>query len=130
MNSYAVEFWTSSAMRSFAIAVSVVVKNHRTVGDDKEPADGLYVETGNMITGDGRNGRQALRATKQLNLPPGWFRRRRPDPAALVRSSQAHSNTRRIPVSHRSTVCQSAPKSANRLARRVFHKSADIPKNG
>jgi hypothetical protein len=37
-----------------ALLRKLVGTSESTVGDEKEPADGLYVETGNMITGEGR----------------------------------------------------------------------------
>jgi hypothetical protein len=36
-----------------ALLRKVVGTSENTVGDEKEPADGVYVETGNMITGEG-----------------------------------------------------------------------------
>jgi len=36
-----------------ALLRKLVGTSESTVGDEKEPADGLYVETGNMITGEG-----------------------------------------------------------------------------
>jgi hypothetical protein len=36
-----------------ALLRTLVSTSESTVGDEREPADGLYLETGNMITGEG-----------------------------------------------------------------------------
>jgi hypothetical protein len=62
-----------------ALVRKLVGTSESTVGDEREPADGLYVETGNMITGEG-----------WISAGPG-YRRRLLDDQLLIDVSAAVS---------------------------------------